>query len=273
MSTFEKLQQEAQELRVTIINMIHKAGSGHSGGSLSSAEILTVLYEKVMNIRPNEPQWEDRDRFVLSKGHGAPALYAILAKKGYFEAEDLHTLRQIESCLQGHPCMFKLPGIEMSTGSLGMGISVGVGMALALKLQGKSCKTFVLCGDGELQEGQNWEAMMTISKWKLDNLVVIIDRNHVQLDGSVDEVLPMGDLRAKLESFGLHTLTCNGHNVQALTEAFDTALGINGPVAIIAETVKGKGVSFMEGQSAWHGKPISKEDYEQAIKELKGVLA
>ncbi|WP_069999314.1 transketolase [Cellulosilyticum sp. I15G10I2] len=272
MSTFEKLQRQAQELRITIINMIHKAGSGHSGGSLSSAEILTVLYEKVMNVKPNEPNWPDRDRFILSKGHGAPALYATLARKGYFESEDLQTLREIESCLQGHPCMFKLPGIEMSTGSLGMGISVGVGMALTAKLQDRSYKTYVLCGDGELQEGQNWEAMMSISKWQLDNLVVIIDRNRVQLDGTVDEVLPMGDLKAKIEAFGLYTIVCDGHTIESLSDAFDSALDHKGPVAIIAETVKGKGVSFMEGQSAWHGKPISDDEYAQAMKELKEVL-
>ena len=272
MSTFESLKRQAQELRITIIDMIHQAGSGHSGGSLSATEILTVLYEKVMNVRPDDPQWVDRDRFVLSKGHGAPALYATLARKGYFKPEDLNTLRQLESSLQGHPCMFKLPGIEMSTGSLGMGISVGVGMALAAKVQGRAYKTFVLCGDGELQEGQNWEAMMSVTKWQLDNLVVIIDRNRVQLDGTVEEVLPMGDLAAKIEAFGLLALVCDGHDVQSLTEAFNTALAKKGPVAIIAETVKGKGVSFMEGQSAWHGKPISDQEYEQAIKELKEVL-
>lgn len=269
----DALQSEAQELRVTIIDMIYRAGSGHSGGSLSCAEILTVLYEKILNIRPEDPYWPDRDRFILSKGHAAPALYAALARKGYFEADRLNTLRQLDSCLQGHPCMFKLPGIEMSTGSLGMGISAGVGMALAAKLQGKSYRTFVLCGDGELQEGQNWEAMMSIAKWQLDNLVVVIDRNHVQLDGTVNEVLPMGDLKAKLEAFGLFTLECDGHDTAALSEAFNTALQKKGPAAIIAQTVKGKGVSFMEGQSAWHGKVIGKDEYELAIKELKeGML-
>lgn len=272
MSEAEVLQREAQELRIKVIYMIHKAGSGHSGGSLSSMEILTVLYEEILNVRPSEPKWPERDRFILSKGHAAPALYAVLAKKGFFGEESLYTLRQLGSCLQGHPCMFKLPGVEMSTGSLGMGISVGVGMALAAKLQGKSYKTFVLCGDGELQEGQNWEAMMSISKWKLDNLVVIIDRNHVQLDGTTEQILPIGDLKAKIEAFGLKALACNGHDVKSLLDAFNAAKDAKGPVAIIAETVKGKGVSFMEGQSAWHGKPIGAEEYAQAMKELKEGL-
>lgn len=266
------LQREAQELRMTIVKMIHGAGSGHTGGSLSMAEIITVLYEKVMKVYPQQPSHPQRDRFVLSKGHGAPALYAILAKKGYFNTGELDTLRQLNSCLQGHPCMFKLPGVEMSTGSLGMGISVGVGMALAAKLQKQQHRIFVLCGDGELQEGQNWEGMMAAAKWNLDNLVIIIDRNHVQLDGKVEQILPMGDLKAKLESFGLSTFSCDGHDVKSLSDAFDKAIRNNGPTAIIAETIKGKGVSFMEGQSAWHGKPIGKEEYEQAMKELKEVL-
>lgn len=272
MSVVEMLQKEAQELRITIIEMIHKAQSGHPGGSLSCVEILTVLYEQVMNIKPEEPDWPDRDRFILSKGHAAPALYAVLAKKGYFEHEKLYTLRQLGSFLQGHPSMLALPGVDMSTGSLGMGISVGAGMALAAKLTGKSYRTFVLCGDGELQEGQNWEAMMAISKWNLNNLVTIIDRNHVQLDGSVEQVLPMGNLESKLESFGLDTIACNGHSVKELMDALNTAVKSEKPVAIIAETVKGKGVSFMEGKSLWHGKQIGDDEYVQAINELKGGL-
>lgn len=272
MTDMEKMQSDAQKLRISIINMIYKAGSGHSGGSLSIAEILTVLYDIIMNIRPENPNWEDRDRFVLSKGHGAPALYAILAKKGYFDLEHLNSLRQLGSCLQGHPCMFKLAGVDMSTGSLGMGISVGVGMALASKLLKKNYCIYVLCGDGELQEGQNWEAMMSAAKWNLDNLTIIIDRNHVQLDGTEMQIMPMGDLEAKLKAFGLHTLTCDGHDVKALYDNFKDAKEYKGPVAIIAETVKGKGVSFMEGQSAWHGKPINQDEYAQAIKELEEGL-
>lgn len=272
MSKLEEMKRTAQELRITIIDMIYKAGSGHSGGSLSCAEILTVLYDEVMNLKPEDPLWEDRDRFVLSKGHAAPALYATLARKGCFDPAKLSTLRQLESCLQGHPCMFKLPGVEMSTGSLGMGISVGVGMALAGRQLGKEYKVYVLCGDGEMQEGQNWEAMMSIAKWKLNNLVLIIDRNHVQLDGTEEQVMPMGDLASKITAFGLQVLTCNGHSVADLSDAFKKAAVHNGPAAIIAETVKGKGVSFMEGQSAWHGKPIGKDEYLLAINELKEVL-
>jgi len=272
MTTIEKLQRDAQELRITIINMIYKARSGHTGGSLSSAEILTVLYDHIMNIRSQEPMGEDRDRFVLSKGHAAPALYAILAKRQFFGSEELGTLRQLDSRLQGHPCMFKLPGVEMSTGSLGMGISVGVGMALSAKALNKSFRVFVLCGDGEMEEGQNWEAMMSAAKWNLDNLVIIVDRNKVQLDGTEQQIMPLGNLEAKLNAFGMHTLTCDGHDVKSLLDTFEIAKEHNGPVAIVAETVKGKGVSFMEGQSAWHGKQIGQGEYEQAMKELKEGL-
>jgi transketolase len=273
MATAETLQQRAQELRLSIVDMIHKAGSGHSGGSLSCAEILTVLYDEIMNVRPDQPAWEDRDRFVLSKGHGAPALYAVLARSGYFDAARLDTLRQLESCLQGHPCMFKLPGVEMSTGSLGMGLSVGVGMALAAKLQGKKYRVYVLCGDGELNEGQNWEAMMSMAKWQLDNLVLIVDRNHVQLDGTEAQVMPLFDLQAKLEAFGLSVTCCDGHDTRQLLDAFRAVAGLGLPAAIIAETVKGKGVSFMEGKSEWHGKPIDADDYRKAVNEIRGKLA
>ena len=272
MTADQSLQIRAQELRLTIVDIIYHAGSGHTGGSLSCAEILTVLYERIMKINPKEPQWPERDRFVLSKGHAAPALYSILARQGFFDPKELKTLRRLDSCLQGHPCMFKLPGIEMSTGSLGMGISVGIGLALAARQQHQQYRVFVLCGDGELQEGQNWEAMMAAVKWNLDNLTIIIDRNHVQLDGVETEVMPMGKLEDKLTAFGLHTVTCDGHNVGSLLDAFDRAFEVPGPTVIIAETVKGKGVSFMEGQSAWHGKPISEPEYLQAIKELEAVI-
>ncbi len=268
-----ELQRTAQELRIQIVDMIHTAGSGHSGGSLSCAEILTVLYHRVMNIRPGDPRAAERDRFVLSKGHAAPALYATLSNRGFFEGEELATLRCLESRLQGHPCMFKLPGIEMSTGSLGMGISVGVGMALTGRQpQHPSFRVYVLCGDGELQEGQNWEAMMAAARWKLDNLTIVIDRNDVQLDGPVHEIMPIEDLEAKLNAFGMKTLLCDGHSCAELIETFETALGQNTTTAIIARTVKGKGVSFMEGESAWHGKPIGDEDHETAIKELREQL-
>lgn len=272
MTVFDDMQKTAMELRLTIVDMIHKAGSGHTGGSLSCCEILTVLYDEVMNINPSEPKWEDRDRFILSKGHAAPALYATLARKGYFDPQELGTLRQMGSCLQGHPCMFKLPGVEMSTGSLGMGISVGVGMALSAKLLDKSYKVYVLCGDGEMQEGQNWEALMSISKWDLSSLVVIIDRNGVQLDGTEQQVMPLGDLAQKISAFGLEAIRCDGHNIKELSSAFKDAQAQNRPVAIIADTVKGKGISFMEGQSIWHGKQVGDEEYEIALKELKEAL-
>lgn len=272
MSQLNELQKKAQELRITIVKMIHNAGSGHSGGSLSCAEILTVLYEAEMNIRPKEPHWPERDRFILSKGHAAPALYTVLAQRGFFDPQELETLRQLNSCLQGHPCMFKLPGIEMSTGSLGMGISVGVGMALAARVNNLNYRVYVLCGDGELQEGQNWEALMAAAKWNLDNLTVIIDRNRVQLDGTEQEVMPMGDLTAKISSFGFQTLQCDGHDTHALLETFEKAKKVAGPVAVIADTVKGKGVSFMEGKSIWHGKPINDTEFSEAIRELEEGL-
>jgi transketolase len=269
MTKAQTLTKAAQELRKTVVDMIHAAGSGHSGGSLSCAEILTVLYDEVLQVRPQEPRWPGRDRFVLSKGHAAPALYAILARKGFFEPRLLGTLRKLGSRLQGHPCMLNLPGIEMSTGLLGMGISVGVGMALAARLRRERYRIFVLCGDGEMQEGQNWEALMSAAKWNLDNLTVIIDRNHVQLDGPEQQIMPMGSLGDKIAAFGLHPLVCNGHDTAQLLDAFHQAAEQTKPCAIIAETVKGKGVSFMEGQSAWHGKPIGKDEYAQAIRELE----
>jgi transketolase len=272
MSSEAILEKIAQELRLSIIEMIYRAGSGHTGGSLSSVEILTVLYERVMRINPQDPGWDERDRFILSKGHAAPALYAVLARKGFFDAKELQSLRQLDSCLQGHPCMFKLPGIEMSTGSLGMGISVGVGMALAAKQQHRNYRVFVLCGDGELQEGQNWEAMMAAAKWNLDNLVIIIDRNHVQLDGSEAEVMPLGKLEDKFIAFGFCVISCDGHDPQSLLNAFKKAADILQPAVIIAETIKGKGVSFMEGQAAWHGKQISEPDYRRAIREIREGL-
>lgn len=272
MNKIDIMSKTAQEMRISIVDMIHGAGSGHTGGSLSCTEILTVLYDHVMNVRPEDPQWEERDRFVLSKGHAAPALYATLARKGFFDAGLLKTLRSIDSPLQGHPCMFKLQGVEMSTGSLGMGISVGVGMALMLKAKGLKSKVYVLCGDGEMQEGQNWEALMSASKWKLDNLCVIVDRNHVQLDGTEYQVMPMGSMEDKARAFGLSAISCSGHDVKDLIAAFEKADKDGEPTMIVAETVKGKGVSFMEGQSAWHGKVITDEEHTAALSELKGVM-
>jgi len=270
--TARDLQRLAQELRITVLGMHHRAGSGHTGGSFSCAEILTVLYEKVLRVRPEEPDWPLRDRFILSKGHAAPALYATLARKGFFDEELLATLRRTGSPLQGHPCMKSLPGIDMSTGSLGMGLSVGVGMALAARFKGEDWRVYVLCGDGELNEGQNWEAMMSAAKWGLSNLTMIVDRNHVQLDGAEAEIMPMGDLAAKIEAFGLETFECDGHDCASLIETLEMRKAVRGPAAIIAETVKGKGVSFMEGQAAWHGKPVGDEDFKAALAELEGAL-
>lgn len=270
MGRVEELQREALELRRDIVTMIHHAGSGHSGGSLSAVEILVCLYGEMMKADGNDPGAENRDRLILSKGHAAPALYAALAKYGYFPREELMTLRQLGSRLQGHPCRERLPGIELSTGSLGLGISAGLGMALAVKLNGRNNQVFVLCGDGELNEGQNWEAFMAINKWKPGNLTVIVDHNRVQLDGPSDQIMPMDGLKERIESFGLKTVCCDGHSIEALLAAFRETAAYEGPGVIIAETVKGKGVSFMEGKSLWHGKVIGDAEYEAAMMELGG---
>ncbi|HOF18761.1 MAG TPA: transketolase [Phycisphaerae bacterium] len=272
MIDYQSMRRDCLRIRNRIVDAIHRAGSGHSGGSLSCVEILWTLYSAVLRHRPREPRWADRDRFLLSKGHAAPALYAVLAEKGFFDPGELATLRQAGSRLQGHPDMTKVPGVEMSTGSLGMGISAGVGMALGARLAGKDSRVYVLVGDGELDEGQNWEAMMSAAKFALDNLTVVVDRNGVQLDGTVDEVMPLGDLAGKLARFGLAVHECDGHDCRSIHEALLHAAGERGrPQAVVARTVKGKGVSFMEGQSAWHGKPISDEDYRIAKRELAGA--
>ena len=248
--------------------MVYIAGSGHCGGSLSIAEILITLYRCVLRVNPARPQWPDRDRFVLSKGHAAPALYAILAKLGFFPVETLLTLRKFGSILQGHPDMQKVPGVEMSTGSLGMGLSNGIGMAWSARLQKKKWRTFVLVGDGELNEGQIWEAAMLAAKLGLSNLVLIVDHNKVQLDGPTDQILPLGSLMDKFRAFGWTAEECDGHDCGRLGETFERALKASGPHAIIAETVKGKGVSFMEGKHEWHGKPLNEEDFRMAIEIL-----
>ncbi len=272
MPTVDEMQRTAQEMRITVLRMNYKARSGHTGGSFSAAEIITVLYDHLLSLRPEEPYWPQRDRFVLSKGHAAPILYATMARKGFFDPEVLWTLRQAGSPLQGHPCKVKLPGVEVPSGPLGLGASVGLGMALSARLRGETWKTYVLCGDGELNEGQNWEAFMSMAKWQPRHLTLIVDNNHVQLDGTENEIMPMGDLDAKLRAFGLKTIGCDGHSVAALLEAFEEAEAHEGTAAIVAETVKGKGVSFMEGQSAWHGKPISDEEFERALEELERGL-
>ena len=266
-----ELCERARHLRKKTIEMIYGAGSGHCGGSLSAAEILAVLYFDKMRIDPANPAWPDRDRFVASKGHCAPALYAALAGRGFFPEAELAGLRKAGHFLQGHPDMKKVPGVDMSTGSLGMGLSVGVGMALAGRLAKKDYYIYVLLGCGEQQEGQIWEAAMAGAKFELDKLVGILDYNRVQLDGRLDEVMPTGDIAAKWRIWGWQTLEIDGHDVRQIRSAIDRIKQTRGqPTMIVAETVKGKGVSFMEGAHQWHGKPVSDEDYAAAMAELGG---
>jgi len=257
-------------VRINIINMLYRAGSGHPGGSLSEVEILIALYFGAMKIDPEHPDDETRDRFILSKGHASPGLYAVLAERGFFDKAELNTLRQIGSILQGHPDMKKTPGVDFSTGSLGQGLSVGCGMALGAKLKGLKSRIYVLLGDGELNEGQVWEAAMSAVKFKLDNLTAIVDRNHVQLDGTADDIMPMDPLSDKWKSFNWHVFNADGHDVGDMLRSIDEAIKIKDgrPSVIIAETIKGKGVSFMENDYRWHGKIIDGKEYETALYEL-----
>lgn len=265
----EALEKIAKEIRLNIIKTVHSAGSGHPGGSLSCADILTVLYFNQMNINPKEPKSDLRDRFVLSKGHCAPALYATLARKAYFKEEDLFNLRKINSNLQGHPDMNKVLGVDMTTGSLGQGLSVANGMALSSKMESKGYRVYCLLGDGEIEEGQVWEAAMTSSKYKLDNLCVIIDNNNLQINGDIKAVKGLNKIEEKFESFGFNVITTDGNNIEQLIDAFDRAKMAKGmPTVIIAKTVKGKGVSFMENNASWHGKAPNDEEYKLAIQEL-----
>ena len=266
----KELSTIANEVRKGIVTAVHSAKSGHPGGSLSAADILTYLYFEKMHIDPKAPKDPDRDRFVLSKGHIAPALYSVLANRGYFPVEDLTTLRHTGSYLQGHPDMKHIPGVDMSSGSLGQGLSAAVGMALAAKLDGKSYRVYAMCGDGEIEEGQIWEASMFASAHKLDNLTVIIDNNNLQIDGSIEEVCSPYPIADKFEAFGFHVICIDGHDLDAIDAAFTEAEGITGkPVAIVAKTTKGKGVSFMEDQCGWHGKAPNDEEYAQAMKDLE----
>ena len=268
----EQMKKTAQDLRVAIINMIYKAGSGHPGGSFSCCEILTVLYFNELRVDPLNSTDPCRDRFILSKGHACPALYAVLAEKGFIPKEELPTLRKCGSRLQGHPDMRKVPGVELSAGSLGMGISFGIGTQIAARLSGRTYRTYVLTGDGELDEGENWEGFLTGAKYKLDDLTVIVDYNKVQLDGTLDEILPLGELGKKILAFNWNVIECDGHDVNDIIRALDEARQAKGrPNAILAHTIKGKGVSFMENQSAWHGRPPDEEEYERAVAELKGA--
>lgn len=263
------LEAKAKEMRREIVKMIAAAASGHPGGSLSAADILTVLYFDKMNLRPEEPHWEGRDYFVLSKGHAAPALYAALALRGFFPVEQLETLRKLHSPLQGHPVSSKVPGVDVSTGSLGQGISVACGIAKGLKIDGKPNRVYALLGDGECQEGEVWEALMFAAHYQLDNLTVIIDKNRLQIDGPVDEVMSTAPLDKKLDAFGFNVLLVNGHNLESIGQAIDRAQHEKGrPTAIIANTVKGRGVSFMENQVGWHGTAPKPEEAAQALQEL-----
>ena len=271
LKTVNELNDIARKVRIDALKGIHAAGAGHPGGSLSVTDILVALYFDVMNVDPEDPYKEDRDRLVLSKGHAAPALYAALANRGYFDPEEMLTLRKIGSRLQGHPCMTKLPGVEMSTGSLGQGFSAAVGMAIADKIDGRSRRTFVVTGDGELQEGIVWEAALSAAQHGLDNLVAVVDWNNLQIDGCVDDVKKVAPIDDKFAAFGWETFMVDGHDMQALLDAFKAALAVSGkPVCIVAKTTKGKGVSFMENKAGWHGKAPSDEQLEQAIKELGG---
>ena len=268
-----QLQQIARTVRQDIIRQVYCAGSGHPGGSLSAADLLTALYFSEMRIDPAMPDMAGRDRFVLSKGHAAPALYACLAERGFFPKEDLVTLRKIGSRLQGHPSMKMLPGVEMSTGSLGQGISAAVGMALAGKLDESSGRIYTLLGDGELQEGIVWEAAMAAAHYKLDNLCAIVDHNGLQIDGRNEDVMNVMPIAEKFAVFGWNVLEIDGHDFEQILDALEMARKCKGmPTVIVAETVKGKGVSFMEGQAGWHGKAPNEEQAKQAMAELGGEL-
>lgn len=267
-----QLQKVANEIRKGIVTAVHSAKAGHPGGSLSAADIFTYLYFEEMHIDPNEPKKPDRDRFVLSKGHVAPGLYATLAQRGYFPVEDLLSLRHTGSYLQGHPDMKHIPGVDMSSGSLGQGVSVAVGMALAGKLGEENYRVYALTGDGELQEGQIWEAAMFAGAHKLDNLCLIVDNNGLQIDGKIEEVCNPYPLGEKFEAFGFHVMEIDGHDFDAIRAAFDKARVIKGmPSVIIAKTTKGKGISFMENQAAWHGNAPNDEQYKIAMEDLEKV--
>ena len=264
----------ACKVRMGIIESTHAAKCGHPGGSLSATELFTYLYNKELNVDPANPQWEDRDRFVLSKGHCAPGLYAALAHRGFFPVEDLLQLRKVGSYLQGHPNMNTVPGVDMSTGSLGQGISAACGMALAAKVQGKAYRVYTLLGDGETQEGQVWEACMFASHYKLDNLVVIIDNNGLQIDGDITKVMNPYPYKEKLEGFGFHVEAINGHDFAQIEAALNAAKTVKGqPTAIVMSTVKGKDVSFMENNAGWHGVAPNDAQYEQAMAELNAKMA
>lgn len=264
-----ELKEIAKKVRKSIIEEVYSAASGHPGGALSCADILTVLYFNQMNINPEKPDDENRDRFVLSKGHASPALYSVLAHRGYFSVDNLKTFRKLDSILQGHPDMKHIPGVDMTTGSLGQGLSAANGMAMMSKLDKKGIRVYCLVGDGEIEEGQIWEAAMTSSKYKLDNLCLIVDNNNLQIDGTIDNVMSPYPIDEKFKSFGFNIINIDGHNYNQIINAFEDAKTCKGkPTVIIAKTIKGKGVSFMENQVGWHGKAPKEDEYKRALSEL-----
>ncbi|MBI5188306.1 MAG: transketolase [Nitrospirae bacterium] len=263
------LEEIAKEIRINILKMLTTAGSGHTGGSLSAADVVVAIYFSKMNFDPKSPYWRERDRFVLSKGHAAPLLYAILAKAGYFPTELLTTLRKIDSPLQGHPCSENLPGVEISTGSLGQGLSVANGIALGVRLDKIPARVYCIMGDGEIQEGQIWEAAMTAAHYNLDNLCAVVDNNGLQIDGPVEEIMRIAPVHEKWTAFGWHVIEIDGHNMKEILHALDEAEKIkNKPTIIIAHTIKGKGVSFFEGKVEYHGVAPTRKELEKALKEL-----
>lgn len=265
----KELEEQAKKIRKGIIEAVYRNQSGHPGGSLSVADILTVLYFQEMNIDPKNPKWEERDRFVLSKGHCSPALYSVLANRGFFEVEELKTFRKLESRLQGHPDMKQIPGVDMTTGSLGQGLSCANGMAIVGKREQKNYRVYCVLGDGEIEEGQIWEAAMTATKYQLDNLCVIVDNNNLQIDGTIEEVMSSYPIDEKFRSFGFQIIQINGHDIDEIIKALEVARTVKDkPTCIIAKTIKGKGVSFMEDQVGWHGKAPNEEQYRKAIEEL-----
>ena len=272
-STKRDLALKAAQVRLNILEAVHAAKSGHPGGSLSIAEVITYLYNKEMKVDPKNPKWADRDRLVLSKGHTAPALYAILAEQGFFPREELKKLRQIDSFLQGHPDMKHTPGVDMTTGSLGLGISAACGMALAAKIDNKDYRTYTILGDGETEEGQVWEAAMFAAHYKLDNLCVIVDWNGLQIDGPIAEVMNPAPHDEKFKAFGFHVISIDAHDFDQIEAALAEARTVKGkPTAIIMTSVKGKGVSFMENQCGWHGSAPNDEQYAQAVAEIKATM-
>jgi transketolase len=265
-----ELKRIAAQIRTDILLMIYEAQAGHPGGSFSAADIVTALYFRVMRIDPENPHWEDRDRFILSKGHACPVWYAALVNRGYFERSHLYTLRKLNSLLQGHADMKKTPGVDMTVGSLGQGICVGLGMALAAKQQGKDFRVWVVIGDGEMQEGSVWEAAMAAPKWKLDNLIVILDKNRIQNDDFIEATMPIEPVREKWKAFNWNTIEIDGHDMTQIVTALESARAFKGkPTIIIAHTIKGKGVSFMENVPAWHGKAPDSQQYQLALAELE----